>query len=168
MKKKICTKCKIEKTYDNFHKSKHSLGGVRSICKECRKFEKIEYNQRDYVIEKKRDYYQKHKEEIRERLTTYYWSLTSQYHEYKKRAKKKKMDFEISKEDSKLFYNTNCYYCGDDFKGMGIDRIDNNKGYVLNNVVPCCSRCNFMKHVLNREEFFTHIKKILNNVQQFQ
>jgi hypothetical protein len=34
-----------------------------------------------------------------------------------------------------------CVYCGDD-KRIGCDRIDNNKGHTMDNVVPCCVECN--------------------------
>jgi hypothetical protein len=33
---KICTKCKIEKDLDGFHKHKASKDGLRTICKKCR------------------------------------------------------------------------------------------------------------------------------------
>ena len=42
----------------------------------------------------------------------------------------------------------------------GLDRIDNVLGYTLNNVRPCCSTCNYMKHRLSDEEFLKHIEKI--------
>jgi len=165
MNTKICKVCKIEKQYSEFHKSKHSLGGVRTTCKECRKEEKKEYNTRDYVIEKNKRKYQENKESIRKRLKIYYWTLTSQYHEYKKRAKKRNIDFLISKEDCEKYFNTNCYYCNEIISGLGIDRIDNEKGYVLDNIVPCCSKCNFMKHVQNKNNFLKRIKQISDNLK---
>ena len=36
---KQCSKCKEEKSFDNFHKKKDSLDGYRNICKMCRKGE---------------------------------------------------------------------------------------------------------------------------------
>ena len=36
---KTCSKCHCEKTLDDFHKSKNSLDGHKSSCKECRKTE---------------------------------------------------------------------------------------------------------------------------------
>ena len=42
----------------------------------------------------------------------------------------------------------------------GIDRVVNSKGYTLDNVRPCCSTCNYMKHKLNDDEFLAHIQKI--------
>ena len=34
-----------------------------------------------------------------------------------------------------------CIYCGDT-NNVGCDRIDNNKGHLKENVVPCCVDCN--------------------------
>lgn len=34
-----------------------------------------------------------------------------------------------------------CVYCGDT-KRIGCDRIDNNRGHLMDNVVPCCIECN--------------------------
>lgn len=37
--------------------------------------------------------------------------------------------------------NKKCVYCGDT-NNIGLDRIDNNKGHEIGNVVPCCYECN--------------------------
>jgi hypothetical protein len=62
-----------------------------------------------------------------------------------------------------------CIYCGtNDF--IGCDRIDNNKGHTIDNVVPCCFVCNAA-----RNNNFTHqemliigktIKQIMDNRKQ--
>lgn len=44
--------------------------------------------------------------------------------------------------------------------GNGIDRIDNRRGYTVENCVPCCSTCNMMKKTLTEEQFLNHIKQI--------
>lgn len=40
--------------------------------------------------------------------------------------------------------NSKCYYCGctDYERKLGMDRIDNTKGHIKDNVVPCCADCN--------------------------
>lgn len=40
-----------------------------------------------------------------------------------------------------------CHYCdgGLPESGSGLDRMDNSKGYIIGNVVPCCRGCNVMK-----------------------
>ncbi len=42
----------------------------------------------------------------------------------------------------------------------GIDRVDNTKGYILNNVVTCCKNCNMMKAALTQTQFLTNVKRI--------
>ena len=41
-----------------------------------------------------------------------------------------------------------CYYCGlenTSVAGVGLDRLDNSIGYILKNVVSCCTECNRAK-----------------------
>ena len=42
MQEKICNKCGVSKTLDNFHLSKTCKYGVRNTCKKCRVVEKEE------------------------------------------------------------------------------------------------------------------------------
>lgn len=165
MDTKKCKMCGINKTLDKFHKCKHCSKGVRSVCKECRKIEQKEYSSRDYVLDKNKNFYQEHKDEIRERTSKHYWTLNGQYHQYKKRAKKSNIEFDLTENDCVAFYKTKCYYCGGNIKALGIDRVDNNKGYILENIVPCCSTCNFMKHMLNEITFIDHLKKIVKHLK---
>lgn len=53
-----------------------------------------------------------------------------------------------------------CWYCGD--KATGADRIDSLvcPGYAADNVVPCCTMCNSMKHVLPRGTFLRHMQHL--------
>lgn len=166
MNTKICKVCGIEKDYSEFHKMKNRIGGVRTTCKECRKEEKKEYLSRDYVIIKNKERYQKEKVEISKRMKIHYRSFNGQYHSYKTNAKRRGIEFQLTQEECKLFYKTNCYFCGDEISGIGIDRIDSNIGYVQNNVIPCCTRCNYMKHIMKVDEFIQHIKQILNHLSK--
>jgi len=97
------------------------------------------------------------------------------YGNYKRHAEERGLSFELTKEDFSFLTKMNCHYCGaepsnespaHDCNGSytynGIDRIDNSRGYTLDNVVPCCAVCNSMKGKLEYREFFEHIRKILN------
>lgn len=48
----------------------------------------------------------------------------------------------------------------------GLDRIDSKKGYTLENILPCCTRCNIIKHTASIDEFFSHIERILTVKKQ--
>ena len=41
-----------------------------------------------------------------------------------------------------------------------IDRMNNDLGYIIDNVVPCCKWCNLSKRERSKEEFLEHNKKI--------
>jgi hypothetical protein len=97
---------------------------------------------------------------------------------YKDNAKKRKLNFELSIEEFNGFIFSNCYYCGQEpqlvkFTGYknrrdrfisynGIDRIDNNKGYILSNCVSCCKICNGAKSDYSFEEFRNWIKRLVS------
>lgn len=96
------------------------------------------------------------------------------YLRYKAAAKKKHRTFALTKEDFSFITQMNCHYCGaipvqvihyghsnGEFIYNGIDRIDSDKGYTLDNVVPCCGICNTMKNSLSVSEFKEHIKRII-------
>lgn len=70
-----------------------------------------------------------------------------------------------------------CFYCGAKpkpympngqrsryglFLCNGLDRIDNNKGYTADNVVPCCGTCNGMKSDATQQEFIDRCCRIAN------
>ncbi len=69
-----------------------------------------------------------------------------------------------------------CFYCGQlPYKEHGsnrarilrngIDRLDNSKDYVSDNVVSCCLICNRAKGGLSVAEFIAHCKKIADHVK---
>ena len=47
-----------------------------------------------------------------------------------------------------------------DFIYNGIDRLDNNEGYLPSNVVTCCKICNRAKHSLTVVEFLEWVRDI--------
>jgi hypothetical protein len=83
------------------------------------------------------------------------------FHSYKGGAKKRKIIFSISVEQFSTFIGKPCMYCGDIAKG--VDRIENSKGYVMENLGSCCGKCNHMKRQWSEKEFIDHCKKIVEN-----
>lgn len=99
----------------------------------------------------------------------------------KGRSNTDKKEFDISFDEYVSIIVNNCEYCGIEppkrfyksgkdkkIKCHGIDRVDNEKGYVAGNCVSCCARCNQMKSILTVESFLNHIKRILNHVEKKQ
>lgn len=93
---------------------------------------------------------------------------------YRDGAKKRNLSFELSEEEFRDLMLKDCIYCGSKPSPKrvskrlhcavpinGIDRVDPNKGYIVDNCVPCCSTCNKMKLNHSLEGFLLHIEAIL-------
>jgi hypothetical protein len=106
-----------------------------------------------------------------------YATFNRLFYSYKKGASLKGLDFEIDKEDFKILIKQNCYYCGREPKKEyirkymnggtlfnGIDRIDSLKGYTYDNIVTCCSACNYAKRLMPQDEFFRWVKDVSLNL----
>ncbi len=101
------------------------------------------------------------------------------FREYKDNSKKRNIEFNLNFEQFDILITNNCNYCGSPpmynprwYERMnknqkhldtnGIDRIDSNLGYTMDNCVSCCSKCNLMKNVTSKEDFLNQIDKIYN------
>lgn len=100
------------------------------------------------------------------------------YEQYKHSAKSRNYEFNLTKEQFNLLIDSECKYCGNigsnchtvnnkkgNYNYNGIDRINNDLGYEISNVVTSCKDCNKMKNDLKIENFFEHIQKIIKNNQ---
>jgi hypothetical protein len=111
-------------------------------------------------------------------------------------ANKRGHVWKLTFEEFHILSLSNCFYCGDppsqlyrvggnqkqsvgtkdtggiaEFYRNGIDRMDNEQGYTLENSVSCCKVCNFMKNTMPVDGFYHHIDKIqkfreLQKIQQ--
>lgn len=70
-------------------------------------------------------------------------------------ASKRNIDIELTDEQIIKLIQLNCNYCGEnDIDTIcGLDRVDNDKGYIKSNVVPSCEMCNMMKYTHSKEDF---------------
>lgn len=113
-----------------------------------------------------------------------YTALKELYRHYKYNAKRRNLSFNLTVEEFGNITRQPCTYCGSlptqkmFSKGgrgyrsyyrdvhpwiyNGIDRKDNTRGYELDNCVPCCGTCNWLKGSMNSGLFLAHITKIYN------
>jgi hypothetical protein len=83
--------------------------------------------------------------------------MSASYIDYKNRAVKKNLDFVLSRDEYLCLITQDCYLCGKNSNSHhlnGIDRIDNNMGYSMDNVKSCCANCNYMKKNYILEDVF--------------
>lgn len=97
--------------------------------------------------------------------------LSGEFHSYRKNAKQRGYDFQLSREDFKLLVFSECYYCGaaparrvesswDFIEINGVDRLDNSLSYILDNCVSCCKICNYAKRDLSQKDFIEMCRKV--------
>jgi hypothetical protein len=105
-------------------------------------------------------------------------SLRQLYQKYKIGAGKKGRIFTLSEPWFENLTKQNCYYCDSppsqrfQFKRgwgaytyNGIDRLDNKRGYTMDNSVPCCKKCNTMKLNMSVDDFFGQMRRVLQLVR---
>ena len=85
--------------------------------------------------------------------------------QYKHRSGKKEITFNLTMEDFILITSSDCYLCGketSDIHKNGIDRVDSCReiGYIVGNMLPCCTDCNMMKNKYTLYEFISKLYKI--------
>ena len=100
--------------------------------------------------------------------------------QYRWNANKRGIPFELSEERFIRLTIQPCQYCGDPpanpsycggnstpqtferslYIYNGIDRVDNGRGYILDNCVPCCKQCNRAKTSMTVDEFLTWVARV--------
>ena len=100
---------------------------------------------------------------------------------YKQSAKIRGIEWKLTEEQFGELTQKNCYYCGvkpnqiarssrnrksnGDYVYNGLDRVDNIKGYTIDNVVPCCKQCNTSKNNLTLQDFKNWVVRVYNKIQ---
>lgn len=182
---KRCSKCKQEKPIINFYLDKRvKKDGLQSQCKSCMmehtKTPEYKEKQRKKAAEKRKDpkykgyyykYNKKYKQTLKgkERDKIYQQSKKGRFNRYKIDSKRRKIIFNLTFNDFLTFWQVPCYYCKNNIETIGLDRINSNIGYQLNNIISCCYSCNVMKSNMNQIDFINKcyiigkLKIILDN-----
>lgn len=173
IKDKICSKCKVTKTVDNFYKRGD---GYRAECKACRpNYDYSHKKERDLEQEytcttckivKKGSEFNKTIETIckeccgkrmyenRKKLDGALRDLVNNARGRCKDKQGEKYMFDITYEEIKDMYEKQdgiCYYSGIEMTTDGswkisLERLDNSKGYIKDNVALCCLEFNNQLH----------------------
>ena len=101
------------------------------------------------------------------------------YSQYRAGARRRKIEFAVTFDQFKEIVTKDCFYCGSvpsrvvicgnspnaaakkhsAFVCNGLDRIDSSLGYTLDNILPCCSTCNYAKQDLKQDYFMQWIAR---------
>lgn len=154
MANKKCNKCNTVKDITEFHKLSSSSDGHNYTCKICvneknKKASKVMgicamCGENKNLRYKKSTVCQKC---YSTKITKITHSPESKFNMGKKSAKNRGYTWDITLEDYKIITSKSCFYCNGPLPetGCGLDRMDNDKGYTIENVVPCCNLCNIIK-----------------------
>jgi len=140
---RLCVMCGL--LYDAYHTSK----GVESTrCLECQDSMRKQDQKR---ADRERNYKNEHLRNMAFYLKAYQFS-----------AKRRNYAFELSLEQFERLVTKPCFYCDYHKEGEvnGIDRLDNNKGYTVENSKPCCEMCNHMKQMYHVQYFLAKVGHI--------
>lgn len=90
-------------------------------------------------------------------------TLDEAWYDFRYGAIKRELIITVNYDDFVALAIKPCYYCGvyQSSTCNGVDRIDNNKGYISTNVVPCCTMCNMMKNDQPIEALYDKITAII-------
>lgn len=124
---KTCIKCHATKGTRSFGRHNTRSDGYASCCLSCEARRKRSYNR----------------------------SPKGRYATLKFWAHKRGFVLEIPFEVFERLNRKPCHYCGGKLPttGHGLDRKNNKEGYTLENVVPCCGRCNNKKRTQSYDKF---------------
>ena len=88
-------------------------------------------------------------------FTQYQWNAQHRNHE-----------FNLTLEEFTRLITETCYYCGappyrvyQGFRCNGLDRVDNARGYTLDNAVAACKTCNLAKRSMSHDDFITWVHR---------
>lgn len=136
-------------------------------CLVCKKLLKIRLKHIPYSTGKCKKHANMHK------------PFEASYGGMKRNAKGRNLQFSLTYEDYIEFTKqSNCTYCGDKIKwrpynehgknnpAYFLDRYDNNKGYLKENCVVCCTTCNIAKKAMHGDKFIEMANKIFNHQQE--
>ena len=182
-----------EKAKEYYEKNKEKAKEYNEKNKEHRK-EYYEKN-KEKNKEKAKEYYQKNKEKNKEKAKEYnqkYYEKNKERGRIRShlpqeffrpilyRAKKRNLEC-MTKEEFIDWYNNQkreCHYCkrseeeackqtvnGRKFGRLSIDRKDNTRGYILNNIVLACFRCNGIKSAYYTEQEMLQFGAIVNKIE---
>jgi len=95
----------------------------------------------------------------------------------KSTAKRRGHEWKLTEKQFRLLTSGACYYCGEEpalegdkrhqknetYIHNGLDRVKNERGYTIENVVPCCRTCNIAKGIMTKDIFVEWNQRVYQN-----
>lgn len=168
MTSKDCTWCRTTKPLDAFPPRQRNATSKRRTCSECIAHCQARYYEknRDKERAKRRAYDATPRGAELKRIRAY--KPDSRYRELQKMCTKRSKPCDLSLKDYAAVVSADrCHYCAGPLPkySSGLDRKDNDIGYTLSNVVPCCQGCNRIKSNLLTYDEMVAVSDLLNRMR---
>ena len=98
---------------------------------------------------------------------------------YKRHARDRGLMFELTYDEFAMLVQQPCHYCGCELSNLkttknckegfaynGIDRVDNNVGYIIDNCRTSCYNCNQAKHQMIESSFYEWVENLYLNLKK--
>jgi len=148
----LCERC-YQKQYAEQHKEKRKQQKKEYYCKNKVSLQKkvAEYQAQNVEKIRKRtlDYYYAHKAQCRAAQRKLDKTPKRKFDKGKKSAEERNLEWSLDFNTYCDLINQPCHYCNEDlsqYGGVSLDRKLNNVGYRLDNVLPCCGKCNNIRN----------------------
>jgi 5-methylcytosine-specific restriction endonuclease McrA len=152
---KTCKACSAQLPLESFAKSNGGKFGRTHTCRKCVAKNRLE-----------------NLESVRAKEREYDRTPRGRYHTAKSSIAKRGIDFNISLEwyENFCLENKICFYCDEDMAntpvGLGLNRIDSNKGYSEDNLKRCCKKCNSIMNNYSINDLKTRVFKIVKRMEK--
>lgn len=119
----------------------------KNLCRSCYNKQYRKNNIKN-SIQYNFEYKKLHKEESKIYNKQYAETDNGRFIKAKTKAKSRKLEFLLTFDQFLEISSTPCFYCSDklcgkkNYQGAHLDRIDNSKGYIIDNVISCGLLCN--------------------------
>lgn len=142
--------CHCSKTYEPYKTSK---GNESKLCPSCRETQQKAEARRP---PRNRNYQAEGKRNLEGAWKTF----------LSKSVERREKECSLTKEQYLEIIQKPCVYCNyyNEDEINGIDRLDNTKGYILDNCISCCKHCNRMKHIFH-PVFFIEKARLITKYQ---
>jgi transposase-like protein len=146
---KLCTGahgCNEVKLRSHFTNDKSKKDGKRNRCKQCQR----DFNKKFPSGRRASDKKYRNKPEVR-------------FKKYKASAESRGYTWDLTRDQFMVHWQKPCNHCGAAIETIGLDRVDSSLPYQVDNVEPCCSKCNQMKSDWSTVDWYTHMGKIMSH-----
>jgi hypothetical protein len=165
---KNCSKCKIDKSIDEYYKISSNLNKLYSYCKDCCKktIKKWKLENKDKVEKTNHKHGNTEKGFVGRTISVLFCPSSIRDRGYVPESSKEEIKKHFYEYVEK--HGRNCFYCFEPWtylktkvktgnkknfkmvnryiKNFSLDRFDNNKTYSVDNIIFCCAECNLKKN----------------------